>query len=72
MAAGQPGEIVIAGATRNLLDDAFIVSSLGPTAVKGKRLPVDAWVLLGLADAVHPERVRAGPDARRAAGDSEP
>jgi class 3 adenylate cyclase len=70
MAAGKPGEIVLAGATRDLLGDAVIVSSLGPTAVKGKRLPVEAWVLLGLAESIHPERVRAGAGNAGASGNA--
>jgi hypothetical protein len=70
MAAGKPGEIVLAGATRDLLGDAVIVSCLGPTAVKGKRLPVGAWVLLGLADSIHPERVRAGAVDAGASGNA--
>ncbi len=47
MSAGEPGQIVISGATRRLLGEAYRVSSLGPTAVKGKREPVEAFVLLG-------------------------
>jgi class 3 adenylate cyclase len=47
MATGQPGQIVIADGTRSLLGDAFRVSPLGATRVKGKRQPVDAWLLVG-------------------------
>ena len=49
MAAGDPGQIVIADASRRLLGDSFRVSGLGPTRVKGKRRPVEAWLLLGPA-----------------------
>jgi adenylate cyclase len=47
MAAGEPGQIVIADATRRMLGDAFQAAPLGATRVKGKRQPVEAWLLLG-------------------------
>jgi adenylate cyclase len=47
MAAGEPGQVVISGSTRRALGDGFAVSALGPTRVKGKREPVDAWLLQG-------------------------
>ena len=45
MSTGEPGQIVIAEATRRALGDGFRATALGPTRVKGKRLPVDAWLL---------------------------
>lgn len=47
---GEPGETVIGAATREALDDAIrtgevVVRPLGRVSVKGKREPVDAWVL---------------------------
>jgi class 3 adenylate cyclase len=50
MAVGEPGQIVIAAGTRRLLGDAFGYEPLGPTQLKGKRLPVDAWRLLEPAE----------------------
>jgi class 3 adenylate cyclase len=49
MAAGSPGEIVIAAGTRALLGGAFRSEALGATPLKGKRLPVEAWRLIGPA-----------------------
>ena len=45
MAAGEPGQVVIAGATWEGLGPGRDGVALGPTRVKGKRAPVDAWVL---------------------------
>jgi adenylate cyclase len=50
MGAGEPGQVVISGATRSEIADAvgageLEVTALGPLALKGKRDPVDAWVL---------------------------
>jgi len=50
MSAGQPGQLVVGAATRGDLG-ALIESgeasatSIGPVQVKGKRDPVDAWVI---------------------------
>ena len=46
MAAGDPGQVVIAASTREALGDGFVATALGPTTVKGKRQPVDAWLLV--------------------------
>ena len=45
MAAGEPGQVVVAGATWDALGDGRDGLGLGPTRVKGKDLPVEAWVL---------------------------
>jgi class 3 adenylate cyclase len=45
----EPGAVVIGGTTRTLLGDIADVDPLGPVSVKGKRQPVDAFVLRGLA-----------------------
>jgi len=45
MAAGEPGQVVVAGATWDALGAGRDGLSLGPTHVKGKRVPVEAWVL---------------------------
>ena len=47
MAAGEAGQVVVARATWDALDAARDGVALGPTKVKGKRAPVDAWVLRG-------------------------
>jgi class 3 adenylate cyclase len=44
----EPGQVVIGSTTRDLLDHVAEVESLGPVAVKGKRDPVEAFVLRGL------------------------
>jgi class 3 adenylate cyclase len=44
----EPGQVVIGSTTRALLDTIAEVESLGPVAVKGKRDPVEAFVLRGL------------------------
>ncbi len=48
MAAGEPGEVVVAGATWQALDDGRDGVALGPTRLKGKSVPVEAWVLRSL------------------------
>ena len=45
MAAGEPGQVVVAGATWDDLGAGRDGISLGPTRVKGKQVPVEAWVL---------------------------
>jgi class 3 adenylate cyclase len=45
MAAGEPGQVVIARSTWEALGPGKIGVELGPTRVKGKRAPVEAWVL---------------------------
>lgn len=44
----DPGTVVIGPVTRELLDEAADVRPLGPVTVKGKREPVEAFVLRGL------------------------
>ena len=51
MAAGDPGQIVIAAATLAGLGDPVNATSLGSIHVKGRELPVDAWLLHDGADA---------------------
>jgi adenylate cyclase len=48
MAAGEPGEVVVAGATWQALDGARDGVALGPTRLKGKAVPVEAWILRNL------------------------
>jgi class 3 adenylate cyclase len=45
MAAGDPGQIVISGSTLAALGDGVRATPLGPTRVKGRELPVEAWLL---------------------------
>jgi class 3 adenylate cyclase len=45
MAAGEPGQVVVAKSTWDALGNAAEGDALGPTRVKGKRLPVEAWIL---------------------------
>ncbi len=45
MAAGDPGQVIVAGATWEALGAGRDGVALGPTRVRGKRAPVDAWVL---------------------------
>ena len=45
MSAGDPGQVVVAGATWRALGPGREGVALGPTRVKGKRDPVEAWVL---------------------------
>jgi class 3 adenylate cyclase len=45
---GEPGQVVVAEATWNLLGPGAEGTSLGPTRLKGKREPVTAWVLHAL------------------------
>jgi class 3 adenylate cyclase len=46
----EQGQVVIGSTTRDLLGDAADLHQLGRVTVKGKREPVDAFVLLGLAE----------------------
>jgi adenylate cyclase len=48
MAAGEAGQVVIAAATWEALGPGADGVALGPTRVKGKQLPVNAWILRGL------------------------
>lgn len=45
MAAGEPGQVVVAGATWWALGAGRQGEALGPIRVKGKRAPVEAWML---------------------------
>jgi class 3 adenylate cyclase/cytochrome bd-type quinol oxidase subunit 2 len=52
LSAAEPGQVVISAATHRSLVRAgagLQVSRLGPMRVKGKREPVEAWTLAGLA-----------------------
>jgi adenylate cyclase len=49
MAAAEPGQVVVAGSTWTALRVPHDGVPLGPTMVKGKRQPVDAWVLTSIA-----------------------
>jgi adenylate cyclase len=48
MASGEPGHVVVAGATWDALGGVGEGLALGPTRVKGKREPVEAWILRAL------------------------
>jgi class 3 adenylate cyclase len=51
MSAGEPGQVIIGPGTRQALAASgvtFDVRPLGQISVKGKRLPVEAWVLDGI------------------------
>lgn len=50
MAAAEPGQVVISAATWASLGPERDGVHLGPTRVKGKRQPVDAWILRGVSD----------------------
>ncbi len=45
MVAGEPGQVVVSGATWRALGVGADGIALGPTRVKGKRALVEAWVL---------------------------
>lgn len=47
----QPGEIVIAESTRQLVGSLFAYESLGPIELKGVPRPVAAWKVLGTTEA---------------------
>jgi len=48
-ALAQPGQIVLAGATRHLVGDLFRLTDLGPQIAKGFAEPVEAFVVEGVA-----------------------
>jgi len=48
-AAARPGQVVIGGATREALGEVAIVEALGTLDLKGKREPVEAFLLVQLA-----------------------
>jgi class 3 adenylate cyclase len=50
-AVAQPGQIVIAGATRRLIGDLFRLRDLGPQVAKGFAEPVEAFAVEGVAAA---------------------
>ncbi len=50
-ALAQPGQIVLAGATRRLVGGLFRLRDLGRQAVKGFGEPVEAWAVEGVAAA---------------------
>jgi class 3 adenylate cyclase/tetratricopeptide (TPR) repeat protein len=59
--AARPGTVLIAPATLDLVEGLVAVNSLGPVAVKGRRLPVEAYELTGIG----PARTRLQAAARR-------
>ena len=59
MAAGEPGQIVVGRDTWDGLGPDRVGTALGPVSVKGKREPVEAWVL-DRPGSAHP----AGPGVR--------
>src|SRR5262249_21782327 len=48
-ALAEPGQIVLAGATRRLVGDLFRLTDLGPQALKGFAEPIEAFVVDGVA-----------------------
>ena len=46
---GEPGQVVVARTTWEALGAAHQGDALGPTRVKGKQAPVEAWVLRSTA-----------------------
>ena len=48
-ALAQPGQIVLAGATRRLVGDLFQLTDLGPQTAKGFAEPVEAFAVEGIA-----------------------
>ena len=48
-ALAQPGQIVLAGATRRLIGDLFRLRDLGRQTVKGFAEPVEAWTVEGVS-----------------------
>ena len=48
-AVGEPGQVVVARATWEALGAGRQGDELGPTRVKGKQAPVDAWILRATA-----------------------
>jgi class 3 adenylate cyclase/predicted ATPase len=64
-ALAQPGSVVVAGATRRLLGDRFILRDLGRQMVKGLSDPVEAWAADGVSsresrfEAAHAARLTA-------------
>jgi class 3 adenylate cyclase/tetratricopeptide (TPR) repeat protein len=59
-AAAAPGEILVGEETRALARDAIRVEPLEPLALKGKRLPVQAYRLLAVTPDVRARSVNAG------------
>jgi class 3 adenylate cyclase len=45
LALGEPGQVVVAESTWHALENGRDGTPLGPTRVKGRRRPVDAWIL---------------------------
>jgi class 3 adenylate cyclase len=45
----EPGSVVVAGATRRLLGDRFVLRDLGRHTVKGLTEPVEAWAAEGIS-----------------------
>ena len=41
----EPGQVVIGALTRSQIGDAATITALGAVAVKGRKQPVDAFVL---------------------------
>ena len=54
MALGEAGQVVVAEPTWSMLGDGRTGTALGASTVKGKRLPVDAWILTGVGGGAAP------------------
>jgi class 3 adenylate cyclase len=50
MSLGDAGQVVVSGATWQALGPGWVGRALGPAMVKGRRQPVDAWILTGRAE----------------------
>jgi hypothetical protein len=57
----RPGTVLIAAATRHLVEEFLVVKALGPVPVKGRREPVEVYELSGIGLA----RTRLQAAARR-------
>lgn len=56
MAAGEPGQVVVGGATWDALGNDRAGEPLGAVRVKGKSAPVEAWRLLDPSSGARPKR----------------
>ncbi len=56
----EPGSVVISGATRRLLGSAVEAVPMGPMALKGRREPVDAYVVVSVDEEAHRSRGVSG------------
>jgi adenylate cyclase len=70
MSVGEAGQVVVSGATWTALGDAATGTALGPSAVKGRRQRVDAWVLTAVAGVDDAASNAAGTPTAESASDA--